>query len=161
MRMRNWFSCVLLAALAFAACYYLGVDLRHTIAITLAAFAAGGAYVLLESLSGEPSMPEPEKVRTPRGLDDVQALAFSLSVNGGRSGNRARMLLADVGNRALEQDGEDHSANQVGSSLAAALNRTITDQDLPRGTIPAAVKELEHYLSRSHHLPPARTPEAP
>ncbi|GAA1341515.1 hypothetical protein [Arthrobacter roseus] len=163
MKTRNWVACTLLAAAAYGSSHYLGLDVRHAIAITLAAFMAGVAYVLLDSLSGDPGRLEPERVRTPRGLDEVQALAFSLSANGGRTGNRARLLLVKLADRTLRQDGfhpaDDDIPDGLGSSLTALLDRRIQETDLPRGTVPAAVRELEAYLSAEHPLQPATEPE--
>ncbi len=163
MKTRNWVACTLVAALTCGSTYYFGLDIRHNIAATLAAFMAGVAYILLESLTGDPARHEPETVRAPRGLDEVQAIAFSLSVNGGRPGNRARLLLVKLADRALDQKSlpgtNDHVPDGMGRSLTALLDPDIQETDLPRGTVATAVRELEDYLATEHPLQPATEPE--
>lgn len=150
MRPGNWIACILFATIAGTAAVFLGVDVRHTVAITAAAFMAGAVNILLEALPGSKAVLDPARIAADRGLGDIQSLAFSLSVNKGFAGNRAQLQLRRAARGTLSLYGL--TPDDAGPALADIFSPQYDGQDMPRPLFLAAITELEQIL----HEPPAR-----
>lgn len=151
MRAGNWIACFLLAIVAGTAAVFLGVDVRHTVAITMAAFMAGAVNILLEALSGSKAVLDPARIPADRGLGDIQSLAFSLSVNKGFAGNRAQLQLRRAARGTLSLYGL--TPDDAGPALADIFSPQHDGQDMPRPLLLAVIVELEQLLSEQPTRP--------
>lgn len=150
MRNSAWAITGVLVALALLSSWFFGLDGRHAVILVAAAFAAGIANGLLEAVDLPRPVP-PALKETARGLDDLQALEFSLS--SAEPGARAALEMHAVAASVAAARPDVPRSAALDAFLAQPRSTALTHRE-----IRALLGELEDIALRATDAPARRSP---